>query len=49
MACDRILHHGAKVSPDAYSLTPLHYAAFEGVAVIDRFLRGRRRTWWIYC
>lgn len=33
VACDRLLLHGARALPDVYSLTPLHYAAFEGVAL----------------
>lgn len=40
MACDRILHHGAKITPDFYSLTPLDYAAFEGVPILEGFLVG---------
>ena len=40
VACDRILHHGAKITPDFYSLTPLDYAAFEGAEdVVDLLLK----------
>lgn len=30
--CERLLRNGATLTPDMYSLTPLHYAAYEGVA-----------------
>ncbi|KAK8826749.1 hypothetical protein WA556_004338 [Blastocystis sp. ATCC 50177/Nand II] len=28
--CERLLRNGATLTPDMYSLTPLHYAAYEG-------------------